>query len=159
MKIKKIILIQAGFLAIVLTGIYFVYPKTELSVSGNSVKFDSINTDMIMISNNPDFSNSRYIELREIKEFSVTLKPGTYYWKPVNNLIQGFGNKIIIESEVGMKIERSQEETELVNIGNVKMNVTKGENGTMVGHIILEPDELEKIEDKGEYTGRQDNEN
>jgi len=63
-------------------------------------------------------------------------------------------NEFTIETEVGMKIER-ENESELVNVGNVKINVTRSKSGMMVGHIILEPNASKKIEDKGEYAGRQ----
>ena len=43
----------------------------------------------------------------------------------------------------------------MINVGNVKINVTKNEEGILIGYVTLEPDELKEIEDKGEYMGRQ----
>ena len=56
-----------------------------------------------------------------------------------------------------MKINKKENESELKNIGNVKINVTRTKEGVMVGRIILEPDEAEKIEDEtgNKYIGRE----
>lgn len=145
------------FLVVVITAIYIFYPKVNVSVNGNLVKFDSVDADIIIVSENPDFTNPTYLDLKELNNASFRLKPGTYYWKADNGIIEGMKNKIVIKSEVGLGINRGENETDLVNIGNVKINVTKNENGIMVGHIILEPDENEKIEDENEtYTGKEE---
>ena len=154
----KIIAIQAVFLIVVLVGLYFIYPKASMELQGNSVNLKSINAHVIVLSENPDFSNPRYLEINEGENISFNLNPGTYYWKSDNGMIQGMKNKFTIESEVGLGINRENEtgESDLVNIGNVKINVTKSKEGVMVGHIILEPEKSEKIEDTNEeYVGRQ----
>lgn len=153
---KLIIMSQTGFLILVLALLYVLYPKSSVSVNGDFVKFSSINADVIMISENPDFSNPRYINFSEAKNLTYNLSPGTYYWKADNGIIKGFSNKFTIDSKVEMKIERNENETNLVNIGNVKINVSKDQEGTIVGHVILSPEQAEKIEDSGVYTGRQD---
>lgn len=158
-KYVKIITMQAIFLIAVLGIIYIIYPKTDIELSGNVVNFNAENANLIIISENPDFSNPRYIEIKENENLTLNLNPGTYYWKSSNDMIEGLKHEFKIESEVGMKINRNESEeneSDLVNIGNVKINVTKTKEGTMVGHIILEPDESEKIEDENEeYIGRQ----
>jgi len=158
MKLNKYMIgMQVIFLLLVLTLILFLYPKTEVNVSGNVVKFDSAGANVIIISENPDFSNPRYLDLSETDSVSFSLKPGKYYWKSDNGIIESFKGEFIIESKVGMIINRSEEESDLVNIGNVKINVTKSKKGIMIGHVILEPDEGEEIEDDNEkYTGRQE---
>lgn len=145
----KIIAAQALFLFIVMAGIYLIYPRTSAFVSGNAVSFESGNANTIIISQNPDFSNPRAVDIN--KNVSLNLEPGTYYWKASNSLIEGWSKKLEIKSEVGLEVEN---DSELVNIGNVKVNVTKSREGIMVGHIILEPDEKEKI-DNEDYEGRQ----
>jgi len=154
MKInKKIVVIEMIFLAVLLSSVYFIYPKVDFEVTGNSVMFDSANTEFIIISENPDFSNPRYIDLTTNKNALFELAPGTYYWKASNNFISGWERQFTIDSEVGMAIENES----LINAGNVKINVTK-EGGKLVGNIILDPDEKEEVEDKPgvKYTGRQD---
>jgi len=156
-KHLKIIIGQGIFLVLILAVVYFMYPRVEINVNNDLVKFSGINAKVIMISENSDFSNSRYIDLGEVNDAEFNLKPGTYYWKADNGIISGLKNEFTIDSEVGLEIEREDNESDLVNVGNVKINVSKSEGGIMVGHIILEPDETEKIEDKGEYLGRQEN--
>lgn len=151
MKNKTIVFAQLMLLFIIGIVIYLVYPRTLFEINGNVVRFDSMNAEVIILSENPDFSNPRYIDVNG--NVSLNLKPGTYYWKASNGIIQGLKKEFIISSEVGLEIEK-ENGTELVNVGNVKVNVTK-EDGVMVGHIILEPNESEEIEDRGEYTGRQ----
>lgn len=152
----KIIIVQIMFLMIVVAGIYFVYPKAEVYVNGNLVKIVSVSAKVIIISENPDFTNPVYIDTEKTKNVYFNIKPGAYYWKSDNGIIESFSKKFTVNSEVGMKINRTGNESNLVNVGNVKINITKGEDGVFVGHIILEPEQSEKIDDKNEsYVGRQ----
>ncbi|MDP2925078.1 MAG: hypothetical protein Q8N99_01775 [Nanoarchaeota archaeon] len=154
----KIILLQLLFIFVISLGVYYLYPRAEANVNGDWVKFNSINAKVIVISENPDFLNPRYIEFDERKNYSFNLKPGTYYWKPDNGLIEGVKNKFTIDSEVSMKIEKNSTDSDLVNIGNVKISVKKNQNGMMVGNIILEPEGSEKIENLNEsYEAREVN--
>jgi len=152
MKInKKLIIAQGIFILLILGGIYFVYPQTTIKVTGDIIKFDSRNANIIIISKNPALSNPNYIDLNDVSSFN--LEPGTYYWKPANNFIKGFTQELVIDSEASIIIE-SENETRLVNVGNVKLNVTK-QGDVMVGHIILNPDESQEIENQGKYIGEQ----
>src|SRR3989338_235197 len=153
---KTIILFQIVFLVVVVTGLYFFYPKVEQNVSGNIVKFHSGNSDFIIVSKSPDFSSPRFVNF-EKEDVYVQLEPGIYYWKPANNLIKGVTRELIIESEVGVKINRneSNESVEIENIGNVKINITKDQEGKTVGYIILDTGEKEKIDDKERYEARE----
>ena len=154
----KVILGQAIFIVLALALVYMLYPKTSMGVNGNAVSFNSGNADVIIISENPDFSNPRYLDFGNESNLSFSLKPGTYYWKPANNFIQGMVKKFTIESDIGMKIEKQGNESDLVNAGDVKINVTKTKEGITIGYIILEPEEGEMIEDSDDinYTGRQE---
>jgi len=154
-KHMKIIGVQIIFLIVILSVVYILYPKTNINLNGDLVSFKSVNANVIIISENPDFSNPVYLNISEKNNISLILQPGTYYWKSDNGIVQGLKNKFTIESEVGLNINRIENETDLVNIGNVKINVTKDDNGIMIGQVILEPDESEKINDSGDYTGRQ----
>ena len=153
----KAIIIQAIFLIIVLAAIYFIYPRTSVDVQGNSIQFKSMNANVIILSENPDFSNPRYLDLEEGKNISINLNPGKYYWRASNDLIEGLKKEFTIESEVGMKMEIEENASRLVNVGNVKINVSKTRDGMMVGHIILEPEEGEEVENQQDvkYTGGQ----
>lgn len=139
-----------------MVALYLLYPRTNLEINGTLVNFKSLNSNVIIISENPDFSNPRYLDVSEKKNISFDLQPGRYYWKASNSILTGWKQEFRIESEVGMEIDREENDSELTNIGNVKINVTKNEEGTLVGHIILEPNQSQEIEDSGEFTGRQE---
>jgi|TARA_Y100000310_G_scaffold271999_1_gene286748 hypothetical protein len=151
---KKIVVGQIAFLLILFSLIYFLYPRVGMEVEGDLVRFNSINSNVIIMSKNPDFSNSKYVNLED-KEVLVKLKPGKYYWKSANNLIKSFVKEIDIDSEIRLRINEKNGDKELQNIGNVKLNITRGENGALVGNIILDTEQFEMIEDKGEYIGGQ----
>ncbi|MFA5258673.1 MAG: hypothetical protein WC979_05040 [Candidatus Pacearchaeota archaeon] len=151
-----VVLLQGLFLFLIAGLIYYFYPTTNASVDGNWVNFNSINAKVIMISENPDFSNSRYLDLTQRKNISLNLNPGTYYWKSDNGIIEGLQNELVVVSEVGMKIDKTSNQSDLVNLGNVKINVTKTKEGAIVGQVILSPEQYEQIEDSGNYVGRQD---
>jgi len=153
----KIIIIQAMVLGLVIVGLFIFYPRAEVSVVGDFVRFSSINANVIVISENPDFSNPRYLLLNETKDLSLNLKPGTYYWKGDNGIIEGIKNEFTINSEVNIKINTTGNESELVNVGNVKINIMKNKDGVMVGRIVLDTNESQKIENINEtYVGGQE---
>jgi len=147
----KIIIGQVIFIVLALALVFMLYPKTSMGVNGNAVSFNSGNADVIIISENPDFSNPRYLDFGNESNLSFSRKPA-------NNFILGMAKKFTIESGVGMKIEKQGNESDLVNAGDVKINVTKTKEGITIGYIILEPEEGEMIEDSGDinYTGRQE---
>ena len=93
-KHKIMIIRQAIFLILVIVLLYSFYPRADVDVNGNRVKFNSINANVIMISENPDFSNPRYIDLSDRKNISLNLNPGTYYWKSDNGIIEGMKNDV-----------------------------------------------------------------
>ena len=153
----KMLILQGIFIVLILSIIYYIYPKTEVEVIDDWVKFNSINAKVIMISENSDFSNPRYIEIEPGKKLSYELNPGTYYYKSDNGLIEGLKNEFKIDSRVGLNLEDKGNESDLVNVGNVKINVTRARNGMMVGHIILEDGGEQSVEnsEEEEYIGRQ----
>jgi hypothetical protein len=154
-KHMKMIGFQAAFLIVVLAAVYFLYPRTDVNVDGTIVKFRSINAQVVILSENPDFTNPRYLDFEDRKNISFSLRPGTYYWKASNGYLEGLAKEFTINSQVGMKMEVTDNSSRLENVGNVKLNVSRDSNGLMVGHIILETDEEKEVEDSGQYIGRQ----
>jgi len=155
MENRKIIMIEIIFVLLVVLTIFALYPRINYSVSGDVVRFTSINSNVLIFSKNEDFSNSRYVNFENDKAF-VKLEPGKYYFKSANNYIKGFKNEIEMDSEVGIVVNRGEDEgVEIENIGNVKINITKTKDGLTIGYIQLSPTESEEIEDKGVYTGRE----
>ncbi len=154
MRHKWFILGQLILVALFLVAVFIFYPRANLELNGNTVMFSSGNAKLIIISNNPDFSNPRFVDIEE--NVSFNLKPGTYYWKASNGIIEGFSDEFTIDSDVGLQIIEKDGNYTLKNVGDVKINVSKTKDGGFVGRIILEPDDISDIENKGVYAGRQD---
>lgn len=150
MKTKSVILIQTVFLAIALMAVYLLYPKINASVAGNTIRFETGNVNILVLSDNPEFNDSRYIAV--YNNLTINLSPGTYYWRAGNGVIWGVSHRLDVNSEVGLRL--NENDSELENIGNVKVNVSRTSDGSLVGQIILEPEQAEKIEN-GTYVGRQ----
>jgi hypothetical protein len=152
-KHTKIIVLQLLFLIGIVSFIYFSYPKAEVGVSGNFISLDSKNAEYIAIAKNPDFSDAKYIDLSETKKLGFELEPGNYYVRAGNWVIAGFSSEIEVNSTVALTIENDS----LVNVGNVKLKVTKGKNGAMVGNIVLEPTDSQNINSQEDtvYKGEQ----
>lgn len=155
MKHKWFIFGQLILVALILIAVFVFYPRANLELNGNTVRFSAENANLIIISNNPDFSNPRYIDINE-SVVSFNLKPGTYYWKASNEILESFANEFVIESEVGLQIIEKDGDYSLKNVGDVRVNVSKTKDGRFVGRIILEPDASNEIENNGVYTGGQD---
>ena len=148
---------QIIFLIVVGLALFYFYPRTSVSIDGNFVKFNSINANVVLLSENPDFSNPKYIDLNLTNNLSVNLPAGKYYYKSDNGLVEGLSHEFEIKSEVGLVMNHTENESRLVNVGNVKINITKGKGGAMVGRIILSTDESQNAEDNKDvqYTGGQ----
>lgn len=147
---------QIVFLLFIGGLLYYNYPHVDYVVNGNVVKFSSLNSDTIIISTSEDFSAPRYITF-EKKDVFVNLEPGVYYWKPVHSFMKGWTGIIEIPPEVGVVLNNNQNNSNatIENVGNVKIKVSKTQDGVMVGHIILEPEENESVENKGRYKGEE----
>ena len=96
------------------------------------------NKEFLLVSNAPRPGKS-------VANFLKTLKMNEEY----------FVKEIDIDSEIRLRINEKNGDKELQNIGNVKLNITRGENGALVGNIILDTEQFEMIEDEGKYTGGQ----
>src|SRR3989344_3973072 len=153
MRHKLFISLQLVFVVLILAGAFIFYPRAEMNLNGNKVEFKSINANVVILSSSPDFSNPRYVDLNDSIAFN--LKPGTYYWKVGNGILESFSDEFKIDSEVGLQILEKNGSYELKNVGDVKLNVTKTKDGRFVGHVILGPEEGESVENEGVYIGGQ----
>src|SRR3989344_1449926 len=102
MRHKLFITVQLVFVALILVGVLMFYPRAELNLNGNKVVFKSINANVVILSSSPDFSNPRYVDINDSVSFN--LKPGVYYWKASNGILESFSGEFRIDSEVGLQI-------------------------------------------------------
>ena len=143
MKTKNILLIQLAILIVIAIGLFLIYPKVGISISGNVVNFSG--DGIIVISDNPDFINPRYVDLKNNSE--IKLRPAVYYWKPDNGIIEGFVNSFVIDSEddniADETIIDRTDETESVNEDSVRVKIEKTDDG-VIGRIVLGPEDQEE---------------
>jgi hypothetical protein len=130
MKYMKIVIMQVIILMVIVGGILMFYPRADIGLEGNLVSFDSINANVIEISDNPEFNNSRFLDLRE-ENVSFRLVPGTYYWRAYNGVLEGMVHEFVI----------SENETENIVTKDAMLKVEKDEKGGFTGKIVLEDEE------------------
>ena len=133
---KTIIVTQILLILAVLVLAYFISPRGQNpTITGHSfVEFNSLNSEYILIDKTPEFLSPIRVNLSDGKAV-LYLEPGVYYWKPVG-IVEGFGGKFIVESEVGLELKNS---SVLSNSGNVPVRVsTSSEDGIVILGVEVE---------------------
>lgn len=123
-----------------------IAPVDELVTANSSVLFAFEKGDVILIDDNLDFSSPEKIYVED--NLVINLEPGVYYWRVENALDRSEIRQITIESEVDLKIRRSNsmnETYEIVNAGNTVLNVDIYKYGKLSGNTVLEVDEGKKV--------------
>jgi hypothetical protein len=126
---------QGIFLAFIFGGIFYFYPRTSMEIEGSKVSFSSVNSNVIIISKNSDFSDSRFLDLKEEKNISFNLEPGRYYWKSSNSVLESFSNEFVLDEH-----ENESEHQEGIITTDVKLKITKDEDGVLTGEVIFKPE-------------------
>ena len=153
---KKIVLAEVIFILGVFVYLFIATtPRAIAPISGMSILepdfvFEIENGERVLISYNENFTN--LIELEEGDE--ITLPPGTYYWKVKSDFRESVIQKLVIEGNVGLDIERGDESYTLRNTGNVGMNVGSKEKNFSFSLATREA--IEMVEDDVKYEGRQE---
>ena len=119
-----------------------IAPIDDLNTTSSSVLFEFEKADKIMIDENPEFTSPREINVKD--NLVVTLKPGTYYWK-VSGITDSAIRKLTIISEINLKMKDKGEKVELVNSGNVDLNVDVYDENILVDSIELRRDENAEV--------------
>jgi len=115
-----------------------ISPLDDLVTSNGSVLFSFENGNLILIDDNLDFSSPTRINVED--NILINLKPGIYYWK-VEGVLSSEIRRLTINSEVDLRIRLSDESYEVVNGGNVVLDVEYYEEGRFVGKETLDVDE------------------
>ncbi len=152
---KKFVMSQIGAVIFIIVFLILLYPRVGIEKNSDIVRFYSTLSLMengIEISKSKDFSNSGVLEVGSEK--IVKLEPGEYYFRPYNKLLRGFVRKLIVDSDVSLTVG---EDYEVRNVGNVKINVKRTNDGNYVGVVQLSPNEGFLEDQSGvDYEGRQD---
>jgi len=119
-----------------------ISPSDNSVTANNSVLFSFEKGSAIMIDDNKDFSSPEIINVEN--NLVINLKPGHYYWK-VKGLLQSEIREFTIQSEVELKLKEAGNKFEVVNAGNVELNVDIYNNESLNGSIILKVDENKNV--------------
>lgn len=121
-----------------------IAPSNDFVTGDTSVLFSFENADSILIDDNPEFTSPEKINVKD--SLVVRLAPGTYYWK-IESITRNEIRKLTILSEIGLKLKKSEWGYEVVNSGNVELNVEIYDNETLTDEIIL------KVYESGNVSG------
>jgi hypothetical protein len=141
---KRIDIAVMVFTLVVLVGVVgygapmVISPQDGLEITSTNVLFEFKEGNKILIDDNLEFSSPEEIFAED--NLVVSLEPGKYYWK-----IVGAGEsevrELTIKSFVGLKLREKEEGFEVVNAGNVIMDVEVYNKGVFVGNVVLQPEE------------------
>jgi len=120
-----------------------ISPVDDFETTSSSVLFEFSGGNKILLDDNLEFSSPEEIYAED--DLVINLKPGVYYWKVV-----GIGSsevrELTIKSVVDLRLQEIDGGYEVVNAGNVGMDVDVYSHGVFVGKVVLEPEELEELE-------------
>lgn len=119
-----------------------IAPSPDLETTNTSVLFSFENSDSLLIDDNPEFTSPEKINVKD--SLVVRLSPGTYYWK-TEGITKNEIRKLTILSEIGLKLKKIEEGYEVVNSGNLALNVEVYDNETMTEKIVLKVDESKNV--------------
>ena len=132
-----------------------IAPIPDLHTAETSVLFEFEKANLILIDDNPGFTSPEKIFVKD--NLVINLKPGVYYWK-IQGSLQSEVRKITIESEIELMVRKSAEDNyEIVNAGNTRLNVDIYQNEKLTGSIVLDVDEDEEVSGT-KFIGGQENE-
>jgi hypothetical protein len=119
-----------------------IAPVNEFSTTESKVLFSFVKGNSILIDDNLDFSSPDEIFAED--NLIINFKPGVYYWK-IKGILGSEIRTFTIESEIDLKIKEGEENYEIVNSGNEKLNVDIYDFDLKTGTVILEVDETESV--------------
>jgi hypothetical protein len=123
---KKILILEGIFVLVVLAYVFFsTIPSQIYPLQGMAIKepfdFKIKHGDEILISNDKNFTD--FLVLKEGDR--ITLGAGKYFWKVRNSFRESEVMNFSVEGNVALDLTELNDSYELINSGNVVLNVTK----------------------------------
>ena len=116
-----------------------ISPLDDYESLEGSVLFLIEKADKLIIDDNTDFSSPREYDVED--GLKINLEPGMYYWKAVG-VVNSEVRTLTINSEVNLELKASGDGSyEVVNVGNVRLNVDVYNGTELVDKMILNVDE------------------
>jgi len=112
-----------------------IAPEDGFESESTSVLFTFAKAEKILLDDNQEFTSPR--EIYAENDLIISLEPGTYYWKVVG-VDESEVRELTILSYVDLQLRDSGENYEVVNAGNVALDVDIFDQGTLVGNVILD---------------------
>jgi hypothetical protein len=140
---KLIYKIDLVIVFLTLIGIVFIFgyvspmvisPLDGYSSTQTSVVFSIENADNLLIDDNIDFTSPDSYLIKDGLE--ISLKPGKYFWK-VDGLFSSDIRTLNIDSEVNFILEELGQGYNVVNIGNVDLNVKSYDSRGLVSDSVV----------------------
>lgn len=117
-----------------------IAPIDGYETTGNSILFSIKNAEKLIISNDINFSDSNEYTLGE--NFSLDIKPGTYYWKVVG-VTESEIRTLTVKDSVILELVKTDNGYNVINSGNVNLNVEVYDNeSNFIENRSLVPNEF-----------------
>ncbi len=113
-----------------------IAPLDEYQTSNTSVLFAFEKGEAILIDDNVEFSSPDRILTNSTN--SITLQPGTYYWK-VEGVLNSDVRKLSVLSRVELLLRSTSEGYDVINAGTTTLDVAVYNQSTFVKNVTLAP--------------------
>ncbi|MCK4997775.1 hypothetical protein KAS08_05730 [Candidatus Pacearchaeota archaeon] len=153
-KIDMVMILVSVFVLMGIVGFsqpLVIAPLDELETFDTEVLFTIEKGEKLLIDDNLDFTTPDEYEVED--GLKINLKPGKYYWKVVG-MISSEVRTLTINSKVSLEFVEGETDFDVVNAGNIKLNVDIYNGTEKVGEKKLSPGE-EVVGDGTKFIGEQ----
>jgi len=119
-----------------------IAPADGLVTTDGAVLFVFEKAEIILLDDNIEFSSPEEIYAED--NLVINLEPGNYYWK-VKGALSSEVRQLTVNDVVALQLQSVDEGYEVVNVGNVLLNVDVYENGSLAGSRLLDVEESEEV--------------
>ena len=118
-----------------------ISPINNLNTTTSEILFSIKNADTLLIDDNMNFSSPEKHKLTD--KLELRLEPGIYYWKAVG-ILQSEIRTLTIETAIILELRQNKDGYNVVNAGNVALNVDVYNQTQLVDQLELSPAEETK---------------
>jgi|APSaa5957512535_1039671.scaffolds.fasta_scaffold195437_2 hypothetical protein len=149
---KKFLVFEGLFVIFSILYLFFfnmptpIYPLSGMTIADSDFVFEIENAREVILSIDYNFTHPIILN----PETEVTLAPGIYFWKVKNQFKESGINNFTLQSQVSLNLIETEGIYEIVNSGNVDLNITSEEEG-----FILGVNQIKKIAENQTYEAKQ----
>ncbi|MFA5484821.1 MAG: hypothetical protein WC260_01025 [Candidatus Pacearchaeota archaeon] len=112
-----------------------ISPIDNYETTSSNVLFSIENADYLFIDKDINFTNPIEVNLKNNSQ--IQLEPGIYYWKAIG-VRQTEIRTLTINTLVSLRLDKTESGFNVVNSGNVNLNVEVYNNSELIDEIYLE---------------------